>query len=69
MINGVHTIHIKMKNKHNATNSIFHELYKNTKMDVKEDYVCLLVEKGVFCKMCIVLPEVINFIVIKKANA
>ena len=36
-------------------------------MDVKEDYVCLLVEKGVFCK--IVLPEVINFIVIKKANA
>ena len=38
-------------------------------MDVKEDYVCLLVEKGVFFKMCIVLPEVINFIVIKKANA
>lgn len=69
MINGGHTIHIKMKNKHNATNSIFHELYKNTKMDVKEDYECLLVEKGVFCKMCIVLPEVINFIVIKKANA
>lgn len=37
LINGGHTIHIKMKNKHNATNSIFHELYKNTKMDVKED--------------------------------